>query len=153
MSQPNHAPIDPRGPRFGATIINVLSLITLYLALDSSTAATAFVLLLVATASFAIGATLGNSRHPFGWLYRKLVRPLLKPASQLEDPRPPKFAQVVGLFVSVVGIALYLLQVPYAVAYAAGALVAATTLQAYFGYCLGCQIYVGLQRIGVIRQH
>lgn len=153
MSQQNHAPIDPRGPRFGATIINVLSLITLYLALDSSTAATAFVLLLVATASFAIGATLGNSRHPFGWLFRKLVRPLLKPASQLEDPRPPKFAQVVGLFVSVVGIALYLLQVPYAVAYAAGALVAATTLQAYFGYCLGCQIYVGLQRIGVIRQH
>lgn len=153
MSQKNHAPIDPRGPRFGATIINILSLITLYFALDPATEQTAFVLLLIATASFVIGALVGNSRHPFGWLFRKLVRPRLKPAAELEDPRPPQFAQVVGLFVSVIGIGLYLGQVPFGVAYAAGALVAATTLQAYFGFCLGCQIYVGLQRIGLIRQH
>lgn len=153
MATAKHTPIDPRGPRFGATIINILSLITLFLALDSKTESVAFGLLLIATASFIIGAVFGNSKHPFGLIFRKLVKPRLSAPKELEDPRPPQFAQAVGLFVSVVGIALYALAVPYGVAYAAGALVAATTLQAYFGYCLGCQIYVGLQRIGLIRQH
>lgn len=153
MSTSKHQPIDPRGPRFGATIINILSLITLYFALDAKTEAIAFGLLLIATASFVIGSVFGNSKHPFGLIFRKLVKPRLSAPKELEDPRPPQFAQAVGLIVSLVGIVLYSLQIPFGIAYAAGALIAATTLQAYFGYCLGCQIYVGLQRIGVIRQH
>jgi len=145
------AGIDPRGPRFGATITNVFSIIIFYLALDDATNDTAFNILLLVTALFAIGAIFGTSRHPFGLIFRSWVKPRLSAPKELEDPRPPKFAQAVGLVVSLVGVVLNLLGVQYGVAIAGGALFAASFLQAYFGYCLGCQIYIGLRRIGIIR--
>ncbi|MFM5904771.1 MAG: DUF4395 domain-containing protein [Micrococcales bacterium] len=151
MSKQQPQSIDPRGPRFGAAIINVFSIVIFFLATDSETETQAFITLLLVTVLFAIGAILGNSRHPFGWLYRKLVKPRLSAPKELEDPRPPQFAQAVGLFVSLVGVVLYLAQVPYGLAIAAAALFAASTLQAYFAYCLGCQIYLGLKRVGIIR--
>jgi Domain of unknown function (DUF4395) len=143
--------IDPRGPRFGATIINVLSVVIFFFATDKSTEATGAVLFAIAAALFAIGAIFGNTRHPFGWLFRTLVRPRLAPPKELEDSRPPQFAQAVGLFVSLVGLALYFAAVPFGLAIAAAALFVASFLQAYVGYCLGCQIYLGLKRLGVIR--
>lgn len=143
--------IDPRGPRFGATIINVLSVVIFFFATDKATEGTGAVLFGIAAALFAIGAIFGNTKHPFGWLYRKLVRPRLAPPKELEDSRPPQFAQGVGLFVSLIGLALYALAVPFGLAAAAAALFLASFLQAYVGYCLGCQIYLGLKRIGLIR--
>jgi hypothetical protein len=143
--------IDPRGPRFGATIINVLSVVIFFFATDKSTEATGAVLFAIAAVLFAIGAIFGNTRHPFGWLFRTLVRPRLAPPKELEDARPPQFAQAVGLFVSLVGLALYFAAVPFGLAIAAAALFVASFLQAYVGYCLGCQIYLGLKRLGVIR--
>lgn len=147
------AGIDPRGPRFGATIINVLSVIIFFLALDSSpiNRSAAYLLLVLAAVLFAIGAFFGTSSHPFSWLYKKLVRPRLGAPKELEDPRPPQFAQGVGLFVAAVGIVLQAVGVQYGVAIAAAALFAASTLQAYFAYCLGCQIYLALKRGGIIR--
>jgi len=142
--------IDPRGPRFGASIINVLSIIIFFVALDPATEGTAAFLFGIAAILFAIGAIWGNTKHPFGWLYKTLVKPRLSAPKELEDSRPPQFAQGVGLFVSVIGLALYAAQVPFGVAYAAAALFVASTLQAYFGYCLGCQMYLGLKRIGLI---
>lgn len=143
--------IDPRGPRFGAAIINILSIIIFVIALDPATEGLAFNLLLIAVASFAIGTFFGNTKHPFGWLFRTLVKPRLSAPKELEDSRPPQFAQAVGLFVSLVGVVLHIAGVTYGVAIASGALIGASTLQAYFGYCLGCQMYLGLKRIGVIR--
>jgi len=143
--------IDPRGPRFGAAIINVLSIIIIFIALDPATESTGAALFGVAAVLFAIGTIWGNTRHPFGWLFKKFVRPRLSAPKELEDSRPPQFAQGVGLFVSLIGLVLFALHVPYGVAIAGGALFFASTLQAYFGYCLGCQIYLGLKRIGVIR--
>jgi len=87
------AGIDPRGPRFGASITAVLLLITVFLALDAATLGAAFGLLVFITASFAIGALLGNSKHPYGFIFKKLVRPRLSAPKELEDPRPPQFAQ------------------------------------------------------------
>lgn len=141
--------IDPRGPRFGAAITNVFSIVLLWLGLDTSAAAQQFALIIlsIVTALFLIGAIFGNNRHPYGLIFKKLVRPRLKAPKELEDSRPPQFAQFVGLVVSGAGLALYFAQVPYGIAIAAGALLIATTLQAYFGYCLGCQIYLGLKRL------
>lgn len=143
--------IDPRGPRFGAAIINVFSIVIFFLALDSATTNTAFAVLVLVTALFAIGAILGTQRHPFAWIYKTLVKPRLAPPSELEDPRPPKFAQSVGLIVSAIGLVLHIANAPFGAAIAAGALFAASALQAYFGFCLGCQIYIGLKRINLIR--
>jgi uncharacterized membrane protein YjdF len=147
------AGIDPRGPRFGATITNVLSVIIFFLALDEGVINqnAAYLLLVFAAALFAIGAFFGTASHPYSWLYKKLVRPRLGAPKELEDPRPPQFAQAVGLFVAAVGIILQLVGFRYGVAVAAAALFVATTLQAYFAYCLGCQIYLALKRAGIIR--
>ena len=147
------AGIDPRGPRFGAAITSVLLLITVFLALDASTAGAAYALLAVITALFAIGATLGNSKHPYGLIFKKFVRPRLAAPKELEDPRPPKFAQLVGFIVAGAGLVLGALAVPYGVAGAAAAAFVAAFLNAAFAFCLGCQIYVGLQRLGLIKQH
>ena len=147
------AGIDPRGPRFGAAITNVLSVIIFFLALDEGVINqnAAYLLLIFAAVLFAFGWLFGPSSHPYSWLYKKLVKPRLGAPKELEDPRPPQFAQAVGLFVAVVGIVLQVVGVRYGVAIAAAALFAATTLQAYFAYCLGCQIYLALKRAGVIR--
>lgn len=143
--------IDPRGPRFGATITSVLLAATVYLGLDSSTEGVAFWLLVGIDALFLIGAVFGNSRHPYGLIFKALVRPRLAPPAELEDAAPPQFAQAVGFFVASVGVVLGLLGVQYGVAIAAGAAFIAAFLNAAFAYCLGCQIFLGLKRLKVIR--
>jgi hypothetical protein len=147
------AGIDPRGPRFGAAITSALLLVTVFLALDPATLGAAFGLLLIVTASFVIGAFFGNAKHPYGFIFKKLVRPRLAAPKELEDPRPPQFAQLIGLLVAGVGVVLYASGLTGALIFAAGAAFIAAFLNAAFAYCLGCQIYVGLQRIGLIRKH
>jgi len=151
MTDKTNNQIDPRGPRFGAAITAVLLLVTVWLALDASTKDAAFGLLVAITVLFAIGAVFGNSKHPYGWIFKKFVRPRLAAPKELEDARPPQFAQAVGLFVALVGVVLHVTGVEYGVAYAAAAAFIAAFLNAAFAYCLGCQIYLGLKRIGVIR--
>lgn len=146
------AGIDPRGPRFGAAITSVLLLITVFLSLDAATAGWAYLLLVAITALFAIGAIFGNSKHPYGLIFKAFVRPKLAAPKHLEDPRPPKFAQLVGLIVASAGLILVALGVPYGVAGAAAAAFVAAFLNAAFDFCLGCQIYVGLQRVGIFKK-
>jgi hypothetical protein len=111
--------IDPRGPRFGAAITAMLLLGVVFLALTGGASVAALVLLAVLAALFAWGAFAGAGRHPYGLLFTKFVRPRLAPPAELEDPAPPTFAQGVGLFVSLVGVVLGLVGLPYGVAAAA----------------------------------
>ena len=143
--------IDPRGPRFGAAITTVLLLVDVYLSLDPATFSSAIALLSIIVILFAIGAIFGNSNHPYGYIFKRLVRPLLKAPKELEDPRPPKFAQLVGLLVSGTGLILGLAGIPLGLTIAAGAAFFAAFLNAVFNYCLGCQIWLGLARIGLIK--
>ncbi|MFM6963145.1 MAG: DUF4395 domain-containing protein [Micrococcales bacterium] len=143
--------IDPRGPRFGAAITNLLSLIIFFLALDASTATFSYELLAFVWVTFLWGALYGNQRHPYGILFKKYVRPRLQAPKELEDARPPRFAQLVGLIVTSIGFVLLATIGAAGVAIAAAALFVASLLQAYFAFCLGCQIYLGLRRIGLIR--
>jgi hypothetical protein len=124
---------------------------TVYLGLDESTQGVAFWLLVAIDALFLVGAVFGNSRHPYGIIFKALVRPRLAPPKELEDAAPPQFAQAVGFFVASIGVVLGALAVPYGVAIAAGAAFIAAFLNAAFAYCLGCQIYLGLKRLKVIR--
>ena len=43
------------------------------------------------------GAVRGIQATPYAWLFRRFVRPRLAPPAELEDARPPRFAQAVGL--------------------------------------------------------
>lgn len=151
--------IDARGPRFGAAVTSVLLLIVLFLALagspqpqgaSASTASVitpAFLLLALLALSFAWGAFAGIRRHPYGLLFRRVVQPRLSPATDLEDPAPPTFAQFVGFLVSSAGLLLAALGFPWGLPLAAAAAFVAAFLNAAFGYCLGCQLYLLLARL------
>lgn len=145
------AGIDPRSPRFGAGITAALLLVDLFLALVGATAAAA-VLLLVIALLFAWGAFAGVRRHPYGALYRVVVRPRLAPPTELEDPAPPTFAQAVGLAVTGLGLVAFALGATAALPIAAALAFVAAFLNAVFGYCLGCQLYLLLVRAGLIRR-
>lgn len=149
MSDPEPAGIDPRGPRFTAGITAVLLLVDAVLGFGGAELA-AWVLLAAITALFAWGAFAGVRRHPFGVLFKRLVRPRLSPPDELEDPRPPTFAQGVGFAVALVGVVLGAVGLPIAVPIAASVAFVAAFLNAAFGYCLGCQIYLLLVRARVI---
>ena len=108
-------------------------------------------LLIVIAALFAWGAVAGVRRHPYGLLYRVAVRPRLSPPAELEAPAPPTFAQGVGLAVTGLGLVLFAFGVTAALPIAAALAFVAAFLNAVFGYCLGCQIYLLLVRAGIIR--
>lgn len=143
--------IDPRGPRFAAAITATTLAIDVYLALDASTSQAALVLLSVITALFLFGAVFGPAKHPYGWVFKKFVRPRLGAPKETEDSAGPKFAQLVGFVVAGTGVVLGLLGIPVGLTIAAAAAFFAAFLNAVFNYCLGCQIYLGLKRLKVIR--
>jgi len=144
------AGIDPRGPRFTASVTAVLLLVTAALGFGGAAAA-AWWLLAAISAVFAWSAIAGVARNPFGAVFRRFVRPRLAPPRELEDPRPPTFAQAVGFVVTVVGVVLGAFGVALAVPVAAALAFVAAFFNAAFGFCLGCQLYLLLVRARVIR--
>lgn len=141
--------IDPRGPRFGAGITGVLLLVVIGLSLGGLVLP-ALIIFIAQTLLFAWGAFAGIKRHPYGLLFKKLVRPRLKPPTELEDPIPPTFAQGVGFVITGIGVILTLLGLTLALPIAAALAFVAAFLNSVFGYCLGCQIYLLLVRVGVL---
>jgi hypothetical protein len=130
--------IDPRGPRFGALITMVVFAIVLIAGNIWLLAAQALV--------FACGAFLGLRKSPYGLLYRWLIRPRLGPPTELEAEAPPRFAQAIGLVMSLIGIAGYAAGArPLGMAAVALGLVAAV-LNGVFGVCLGCELYLIIRR-------
>jgi uncharacterized protein DUF4395 len=131
--------VDVRGPRFVAWITTVVLVITLVVSGISAPAA-AIVLGLQAIV-FAIGATAGPRRHPYGLIFAKLVAPRLGPVREREPVPPLKFAQLVGLVFAVVGTAGFASGAPLVGLIATAAALVAAFLNAAFGICLGCQLY------------
>jgi hypothetical protein len=142
--------IDPRGPRFGAAISAVLMVLVIYFSLAAETINLAFGIMIFAVTMFSIGTAVGPAKHPYSYIFKYLVRPSLKPPTALENATPVHFAQFVGLLVTGTGLVLHLLGVAYALPVAAAAAFTAAFLNAVFAYCLGCQMYLGLKRLGVI---
>jgi len=142
--------IDPRGPRVtaGVTGIVVLAVVALGL-LGLTTAAT--ILLSLQAVVFLVAAIVGAARHPYGFVFKRLIRPRLQAPTELEDPAPPTFSQGVGFVVVTLGVALQLLGVPYAVVVASAAAFVVAFLNSVFGYCVGCQIYLLLVRTRIIK--
>jgi hypothetical protein len=137
--------IDSRGPRFGAAITTVVLAVVLVLSGVSHLAAGW--LLLAQTLVFAAGALAGLSYAPYGIVFRHLVRPRLGPPSRTEPEAPPRFSQGVGMAFAGVGAVFFLVGLPLAgIIFAAFAL-AAAFLNAAFDFCLGCQMYLFIQRI------
>ena len=131
--------VDPRGQRFSAALSALVLAVVIGTGSGWLLAAQAVV--------FGAGAVLGLSYSPYGLVYRWLVRPRLGPPREMEDAAGPRFSQGVGLVVSIIGITGYATGLtPLGVAGTALAL-AAAFLNAAFGLCLGCEMYVLIRRI------
>jgi hypothetical protein len=130
--------IDPRGPRFGAAVTTIV----LAVVLITGSAA----LLGAQLAVFAIGAVFGLRYAPYGIVYRRLVRPRLGPPERTEAEAPPRFSQGVGMVFAAGGVVGYALGAPVAGLVCTGFALFAAFLNAAFDFCLGCQVYLFIQR-------
>ena len=127
--------VDPRGPRLGA------ALTTLVLAAALATGWAWLLVLQVVV--FALGAA---RRSPYGVLYARLLRSRLGPPAELEDTRPLRFAQAVGLVFTVVALAGLAAPTGVVTVVATAFALVAAFLNAAFGVCLGCEAYLLLRR-------
>jgi hypothetical protein len=130
--------LDPRGPRFNAAVTTVVF---------------AFILItgsgwlaLAQAAVFAVTAA-NPAYGPYSVLFRTVVRPRLGPPVELEEAAPVRFAQAVGfVFAAVAGVA-FLAGAGLLGLVAAAFGLAAAFLNAAFGLCLGCEVYVAVRRL------
>ncbi len=131
--------IDARGPRFSAALTTVVLAIAL---VTGSIWVAAFQAVV-----FAIGALKGPQFTPYAFIYRSFIKPRLKSPLRIEDVRPPKFAQAIGLAFALVAVIGAVAGSSAVFSIAIGAALAAAFLNAAFDFCLGCQVYLLLARL------
>jgi hypothetical protein len=132
--------IDERAPRFNQVVVGLLSLVAVLTGW--------WWLLAVLAAQLALGLTLGRRWCLPCVFYFEVVQPRVG-EGRLEDSRPPRFANMVGL--GVLGAASLVYAAGYGTLGAAlGLLVAALAfLAATTGFCAGCTAYkLGYRLIG-----
>jgi hypothetical protein len=131
--------IDPRGPRFAAAVTAVVLAVVLLTGNAWLLAAQAVV--------FALGAFAGLQYSPYSVVYRRVVRPRLAPPAELEASAPPRFAQGVGFAFALDGTIALALDATTAGLIAVGLALGAAFLNAAFGFCLGCEMYLIGRRV------
>jgi hypothetical protein len=131
--------IDSRGPRFAATITTLV----LAVALVSSN----HWFLVAQGIVFAIGAIRGPQFTPYGFVFKKFIKPTLGADAHPEDVRPPQFAQAVGLVFAVVGSIAALAGASTVFTVSVAFALGAAFLNAAFNFCLGCEMYLILVRL------
>src|SRR3954447_9038825 len=130
--------IDSRAPRFNQAVVGVVSLVAVLTGW--------WWLLALLALQLALGLTLGRRWCLPCVAYFALVQPRFG-EGKLEDSRPPRAANVVGLAVLGSASAAYALGAPVLGA-ALGLLVAALALlAAATGFCTGCEAYKLLCRV------
>lgn len=133
------APIDPRGPRTNQAVL-ACALVLGFL-LGARWVAPMFAIVL------GLGAVFGPSYGPVLRFFQVVIRPRLAAPSELEDPRPPRFAAVVGvIFLTAASVAFA--AGSDVLGWTLGLIVAAlAALAAISGICVGCEMYVLLIRL------
>jgi hypothetical protein len=135
--------IDARGPRFGAGITTVV----LAIALIAGPHGLGTALIALQVIVFGLGSLVGLQAQPYGRIYAALVKPRLAGPVPLEAPEPPRFAQTVGLVFALVALLGSLVGSAAIFTVAAAFALAAAFLNAAFDYCLGCEMYLLIQRM------
>ena len=136
MSDP---PVDPRGVRFAAAVTSVV--LALVLVTGSVWLSAAQV------AVFALAAFAGLRFAPYSAAFRLLVAPRIGPPVEREDAAPVRFSQAIGFAFSAVGLVGYAAGIPPLGIAATALALAAAFLNAAFGFCLGCEMYLLIRRM------
>jgi type II secretory pathway component PulF len=133
--------VDPNIPRFNQSLVAVFSALAFVTGWWQIVPVLAIIL--------AAGSMFGIRAMPFGQIYLRVVRPLLRigPPRELEPAAPPRFAQTLG------AIVLAAAGVTFAAGLATAGWVlrllvcALALLAAVTRLCVGCEIYVAIARI------
>ncbi|MEP7082774.1 MAG: DUF4395 family protein [Chloroflexota bacterium] len=134
--------IDARAPRFNQATVGVLSLVAVLSGF--------WPILALLAAQLAIGLRFGRQYCLPCLAYFELVQPRVG-EGPIEDSRPPRFANQVGLVVLGAASVAYLVGQPL-IGAALGYLVAGLALlAATTGFCAGCRIYKIAARLRGIR--
>jgi hypothetical protein len=93
----------------------------------------------------------GPKLSPLGLLVTRVVTPRLPVRAKLVSGPPKRFAQGIGAVLTVTAAVLALGFGQHVAAdVVLGVVVVAATLESVFAFCVGCKIFAGLMRIGVI---
>lgn len=126
--------IDARGPRWSAGLTSIVLIIALV-----TRSPLVIALQLV---QFGIGAFAGPPRSPYAWLYKRFVQPRLSKEFDSEHVRPPQFAQLIGFIFALAATIGALTHTWPLFTIATSFALFAAFLNAAFGYCLGCKVYL-----------
>ena len=125
--------LDPRGVRFAAAVTTAVLILVLVTGSGWLALAQALV--------FAAGAA--SARYaPYGMLFRRFVAPRLEPPAEREAAEPVRFSQGVGFAFLAVATVGYLAGVSVVGVTATALALGAAFLNAAFGYCVGCEMYL-----------
>jgi hypothetical protein len=139
FSFPN--PVNEKAARVVAGVVLVGAIVTL---------ATGFYWLLVPMAyGFWARVLTGPTLSPLGWLAQRVIAPRLGPPRPVPGP-PKRFAQGMGAFMSSLALVLAFTVSHLAADIVLILLLSAAALESVFAYCVGCRIFAGLMRTGVI---
>lgn len=102
------------------------------------------------TYGFVARVLAGPRISPLGQFAVRVVAPRLRAHEKLVAGPPKRFAQGIGVAFSATASALWLAGAPGAARVVVALLVVAATLEAAFGFCLGCKVFALLMRAGLI---
>ena len=93
----------------------------------------------------------GPSLSPLGQLVTRVITPAVSVPPKYVPGPPKRFAQGMGAVITVTGAVLWFGFGSAGAAYVLlAAIVVAATLESVFAICLGCLVFAGLMRVGVI---
>ena len=148
-SCPLRGQVDPRALRFSAAATgSVLAVVLL-----TSGPARPLALGLLASQVAVFGLTAFVSVHWSVWaqIFARFIWPRIGPATELEDARPARFAQLIGFVLTALALLGFVVGVD-GIGYGLTAVTAVGAVNnATTGVCLGCRIYLLARRLQRVR--
>jgi hypothetical protein len=130
--------IDARGPRYTAALTTLV--------LSAAIITESNLIIGFQFAVFLSAVIFGLRRSIYGFLYRNLIQPRLSGPIPSEYESAPRFAQLIGALFALTALIGGLTGNTAVFLIATGFALAAAFLNAAFGFCLGCQIYLLILR-------
>ncbi len=130
--------IDARGPRYTAAITTLV--------LSAALVTESNLIIGFQFAVFLTAVLFGLRKSLYGLIYRNLIQPRLSGPAPSENEAAPRFAQLIGALFAATALvggvsgnsAVFLVATSFALA--------AAFLNAAFGFCLGCGMYLVMLR-------
>ena len=134
-------PVNEKAARVVAAVVAILGIVIL--------ATGARWLLLVLAYGFWARVLTGPTLSPLGRVAMRVVAPRLGPPKYVAGP-PKRFAQAMGAAVTTTATILWLAGATTGTDVLLGLMVVAAGLESILAFCVGCQVFAVLMRIGLV---